>query len=426
MTTLDVIERTTDIRRRHHRHRFLGRLHTGEFRQTASYRRRIAPFATLSLGLDLQERHTTAHRRGSQNLPPREGDVVVFGQRPTGETAFDDWSIDILGAAPYLTSEITLGRLTVTPGLRFEPTLIEGNLRVPHPPSSVTPPVGYSRLDLARNPGPVGPLALAPNPRLALAFRLFPRLTLTAAGGIYGQPPDPEDMSPVFGNPSVGMLRAIHVSGGFSAKLRPTLTFEAIGFWKRLDDLVSRNALSSPPVGQSLTQDGRGRTYGLQVLLRQELLRGFFGWITYTLSRSVRWDHPDTASRLFDYDQTHVLGVLGSYDFGRGWEFGSRFRYATGAPRTPVIAPIDNATSGFPEPIFGAHNSIRIPAFYQFDARLEKAFVMKRNKLSLFLDVQNLTNRKNPEELVYNQNYTRRGTITGLPTLAIVGARMEF
>jgi hypothetical protein len=164
---------------------------------------------------------------------------------------------------------------------------------------------------------------------------------------------------------------------------------------------------------------------GVQVLLRQELFKGFFGWATYTLSRSERRDHPDQAYRLFDYDQTHVLALLASYDFGRGFVVGSRFRYSSGMPRTPVIGSY-LGWDGYYEPVFGAHNSIRIPAFYQLDIRAEKGFVMQRTKLSVFIDMQNITNRKNPEEIIYSQNYQQKGYITGLPILAVAGARLEF
>jgi hypothetical protein len=164
----------------------------------------------------------------------------------------------------------------------------------------------------------------------------------------------------------------------------------------------------------------------VQVLLRQELLKGFFGWLTYSYSRSERQDHVDLPYRLFDQDQTHVLALLASYDFGRGYEVGARFRYATGMPRTPVVGHYLNGLSGDYEPIFGAHNSIRIPSFYQLDVRAEKSFTMQRLKLSFFIDLQNVTNRKNPEEIIYSTDYTQKSYIVGLPTLAVAGLRLEL
>src|SRR5262249_8319906 len=157
-----------------------------------------------------------------------------------------------------------------------------------------------------------------------------------------------------------------------------TLTLEIVGFYKRLIDLAARNEDPSPPIAQSLTQDEIGRAYGGQVLLRQELVRGFFGWVTYSLSRSERKDHPATDWRVFDYDQTQVFSVLASYQLGRGWDAGARFRYTTGFPRTPVIGAYANVPSlQSSDPIFGEHNSIRIPSFYQLDARVERAFVFR-------------------------------------------------
>ena len=192
-------------------------------------------------------------------------------------------------------------------------------------------------------------------------------------------------------------------------------------------DLVSRNDAPTPPVADALTQDGIGRAYGGQLLLRQELLHGFFGWITYSLIRSERRDHPEHDWRLFDFDQTHVLGVVASYQLGHGWDVGSalplhhRLSAHAGLEPTSTTAPTTSTS-----PLFGAHNSIRIPAFYQLDARIEKAFVFRRVKLNVFLDVQNVTNRQNPEEIIYNYDFTVQSYITGFPTLAVLGARVEF
>jgi TonB family protein len=397
---------------------------TWQYALRGSLRRRVSSNAVLVVGVDAQGRDVQLSRHGSVNQPPREGDIVVFGEAPSSDLAFDNWKVQILSVAGFATLDLKLGNWTVTPGLRFEPTMVEGDHRLPL--SSITTPVGYSRLDAARNPVDVPVVRNLPNPRLQVTWRALPRLTLTSGAGVYGQPQDPEDMSPVFGNPSIGQSTAVHLTGGFSFKLRPTLTLETTGFYKKLYDLVSRSANPSPPVGQALTQDGTGRVRGLQLLLRQELTKGLFGWLTYSYSRSERQDHPGLAYRLFDQDQTHVLAVLASYDLGRGFEVGSRFRYATGMPRTPVIGHYLNNATGKDEPIFGAHNSIRIPAFYQLDVRAEKVFTMRRSKLSVYLDAQNLTNRENPEEIVYSEDFTSKSYLIGLPILAVAGARLEY
>ncbi len=396
--------------------------HTWQYALRTSYRRKLSPGFILSFGVDMQAHQVALTREGSPTLPPREGDVTVFGQVPPEDGGSDHWNVLLIDTAPYATAEITIGRLSLVPGLRFEPTLIEGDASLPSNGQGTSPPIGYARFDLPGNPGF---LSKAPNPRLAAAFHATRRLTLTFGGGIYGQPPNPADMSPAFGNPTINMSRALHVSGGVGYKITPTLSLEVVGFYKRLFDLVSRNLSPYPPVADALTQDGVGRSYGGQVLLRQELLRGFFGWVTYSLIRSERLDHPGEAWRLFDYDQTHVLAVLASYQIGHGWEAGARFRYTTGVPRTPVIGSYEVGPQEY-DPIFGAHNSIRIPAFYQLDVRLERSWVFRRTKLNVFLDVQNVTDRKNPEEIIYNTDYTTKGYITGLPTLAVLGARLEF
>jgi hypothetical protein len=244
--------------------------------------------------------------------------------------------------------------------------------------------------------------------------------------GIYHQAPDPTDLSAVFGNPTLGLERAFHVSGGGAYKLTGTLTAELVGFAKKIDGLASRSELATPPLAQALVQEGIGHVYGGQAMLRQELVRGFFGWVTYSLITSERKDHPDTGWRAFDYDQTHIVGVLASYDLGDGWQAGARFRYATGMPRTDVIGGYYDARDDHYEPLFGPHNAIRIPAFYQLDARLERTMVLARHRTNIFVDVQNVTNRKNPEEIIYNYDYTTRKYITGLPTLAVIGARVDL
>jgi len=406
---------------------------TYQYALRAAYRRKVGQSTTLAFGVDMQAQSSTLDRNGSLTLPAREGDPFVFGQPPRNDIASDHWNVLVVDTAPYAIAEINLGRLSLVPALPSAPVMIEGSPALPT--GGPAPPNGYASFSLPENPIDELPndrfsralkaLRYLPNPRIAAAFRATKKLTLTAGAGIYGQPPDPQDMSPVFGNPTIGVSRAAHLSAGFNYKLRPTLTLEIVGFYKRMWDLVSRNDVP-PPVADQLTQDEIGRAYGGQVLLRQELLRGFFGWITYSWTRSERRDHPNTDWRLFDFDQTQALGVVASYQLGHGWDLGTRFRYTTGFPRTPVVNSYQDSVTGQYNPIFGPYNSIRIPAFYQLDARIERAFVYPRVKMNVFLDVQNITDRQNPEEIIYNYNFTVKSYITGFPTLAVLGARVEF
>jgi hypothetical protein len=377
----------------------------------AGYRRRIARPAILSVGVDLVDAHTRVQRLGSLTIPSREGDLYAFGQPPGGDVAFADDRFHVLDAAPYVSAELRAGPLTLTPGLRIDALLVEGDHLVP--PIGATPVVGFSRFSWTIDP------------RLALAWRAHPRLLVSVAVGLYHQPPDAADLAARFGNPSLGPARALHAVAAGSLQLAPPLVAEVAGFYRQLDDLTSRSPLPSPPAGGALVQDGGGRAYGGQFLVRLASWRGLFGWLSYTASRSERRDHPTAATRLFDFDQTHVLTVVAGWQWRR-WELGARFRYTTGAPRTPVVGAFFDARDDRYEPLFGPQNSIRIPDFYQLDLRVERALVWSHATLRLYLDVQNVTWQRNPEEIAYSEDWSRRAYITGLPTLAILGARVLF
>jgi hypothetical protein len=230
----------------------------------------------------------------------------------------------------------------------------------------------------------------------------------------------------VFGNPNLGFSHATHYLAGASYRIIENLSAEATAFTSLSEDLAARSPLPSPATGEALLNTRQGRAYGAQILVRRELAHGFFGWITYSLIRSERKDSETSSWRLFDYDQTHVATAVASYELPLGFEVGTRLRYATGFPRTPVLGGYYNSRRDLYEPAFGAQNTIRIPAFIQADVRVSKRFMWPWGKLELYADVQNVTNRPNREDIVYNYNYTARNYITGLPTLAVVGGRFEW
>ena len=275
--------------------------------------------------------------------------------------------------------------------------------------------MGYSRLEFFVEP------------RLAAQFRLSTHFNLSAAAGLYRQPPDPVDLSAVFGNTSLGSSSGVHaVLGGTANLIDGELLIEGTTFFKTATGLVTRSALESPAVAQALVGTGEGRSYGAQLVVRPSGKHRLSGWISYSLIRSERRAGPDAQWRLFDFDQTHLLVVVASFELPWGFRVGARFRAATGYPRTPIVGAAFDARTDTFQPTRGAQNASRLPPFVQLDARLEKTGRWGPLAWSVYLDVINLTNTQNPEEVTYSFDYQQRKYLTGVPLLAVLGARIDL
>ncbi len=367
-----------------------------------------------AVGLDAEVLSSSLHRDGSIGAPPREGDVYVFGEPPPSEVNFDNWKTVVGSLAPYVEADASLldDTLHIVPGIRFEPYITSASKTVPTVGNN--PDVGTTHT------------VAEVEPRISIHYAFSPQISVKAAYGIYHQAPQPEDLSSVFGTPTLALSTAQHYLAGATFQPTQSLSIEVTGFLSQSQDLVVRSQEQSPLLAHALDQTGIGHAYGTQFLLRQQQVGRFFGWISYSILRSQRRDAPTLDWRLFDYDQSHVFTALGSYDLGNGFEAGLRFRFATGYPRTPVTGAYFDSQTNTWEPIFGAHNSIRIPPFASLDARFSKKFKWGRTSGEAYLDVQNVTNHSNPEEIVYNTNYTQRGYITGLPILPVFGVRVTW
>jgi hypothetical protein len=92
-----------------------------------------------------------------------------------------------------------------------------------------------------------------------------------------------------------------------------------------------------------------------------------------------------------------------------------------------VVGAIYNERVGQFEPVFGTHNSTRLPDFLQLDARVDRNFLLSDvSRLTVYLEVLNATNQSNGEEYFYNADYSQRRTITGIPIVGVLGIRVEI
>jgi hypothetical protein len=267
-------------------------------------------------------------------------------------------------------------------------------------------------------------LAFTPDPRATVQLQLADGATARLDAGRYHQARQASDTSAVFGSPQLGVEQAWHVTAAGQWR-SPPFAIEAAVYARWLDDLVARDLAVTPPLAEALTQGGTGRVLGAQLTARLVGWRGLTGWISYALGRSTRKDADTQPERLFDHDQTHGLIAVAGWELG-AWTLGGRVRFATGEPRTEVIGAVFDSRSGRFEPIRGAHNGARLPAFFAADVRAERRFALTGElRGAAYLEIQNLTGRANAEEIIYSADFSQRGYLTGLPLLAIGGVRIE-
>ena len=266
-------------------------------------------------------------------------------------------------------------------------------------------------------------------PRLSVRYAVNDALTLKGGVGVYHQEPTIDESNEAFGNPLLKAERAIHYSAGFELKALP-LSVDLTGFYKDLDHQVSETSATRIENGQQIPlrydNQGVGRVYGMELVLRREPSHRLSGWLAYTLSRSDRRDPGASGYRLFQYDQTHILTAVAMLRFGHNWQLGSRFRLASGNPFTPVVGAVIDLDSDVYKPTYGAKNSDRNPMFMQWDLRIDKTWVFDRFLLDAYLDVQNVTDRANVDESGYSLDYRTMKASTALPLYPILGLRVEM
>ncbi len=338
--------------------------------------------------------------------------------------------------------------------------------------------------------GLIGTSHLAPRLRMHLA--LAPTTTLQAAWGLFTQSPGFEkvmmsrDRVPLSEATNLSALRAeraTHYTLGLSHR-EASYRLEAAAYLKTMRALITPawtptlearahytgEAPRTDPTGYEryrssvleptpqLTNDGRGRAYGMEITLRKrkDPARRLSGWVSYAWSRSTRSqrltptvevEHP------FAYDRRHTLNAAGHLRLGTRWMLGASFRFGTGFPHTPPtgFTPIvvesgdgdarilTHSTTGTVrfQPQFGGPErryTARLPTYYRLDLRLAHTVDWSAVSGRFYVDVINATNRRNVLSYQYAavtdpakvRPVVYQQAIYMLPIVPSVGFRLRF
>jgi TonB family protein len=356
----------------------------------------------MRAGADVQFEHIVY----SLQVPVLEGiQYVPFpGAEPGTPLQQLDRVINGFDGALYGELDVKLGPLTVTPGVRASASRLHGQAR-----STVEP---------------------------RLWVRLVPSSELAFKGsvGLYTQPPDVTQMQPPpLGFPSLVHEKAFQASLGVERRLSQVVSIDLTGYYNRRYDLVVvPGAIIANPDGSvtrnGYANEGLGRAWGLEVLLRHEVTRQFFGWVAYTLNRSEARRAGDSPYVLTEFDQTHILTTVGNYRLPHGFEVGARFRYVTGRPTTPLQHRYDwyDADANRFASTFGEPFSARERPFHQLDLRVDKSFLFQSWTLGVYLDVQNVYNAGNVEARFNDYRFRTEYEVPGIPILPVLGVKGSF
>ena len=274
------------------------------------------------------------------------------------------------------------------------------------------------------------------DPRLRVLWEVTAKTTLKGGAGRHSQAPTARQLSPSSdGNPDLSSELAYQYSFGVKRVITEWLNVDLTGFYHHLTDLISGREdrfffySGPPPAGPFDTDpyanDGTGRTFGIEFLANVNT-DNTTGFLSATLSRSDRIKRPGAERTLFEYDQPLVLNALVSQKLPKRWRIGTRVRYGSGNPYTPVTNRIYNHDRREFIPVYGERDSGRLPPFFSLDIRIDKDYVFKKWTLTTYLDIQNATYSKNVETQGYSYDYREEEPTLSAPPLPAFGLRGEW
>jgi len=324
--------------------------------------------------------------------PPKEGDLdPSFTNDERIVAQLDEGDVIV---STYLQQEMVFGPFTLVPGvhLDYESVLQE----------------------------------YAVDPRATVRYRLFEPLTLKTGGGIYHRVPEVDEIIEPWGNSDLELERAFHAIGGFEWSITDSIVLDVQGYYKYLDHLVT--PVRDPESDQVYDNSAEGTVIGGEFLLRHNFGDRFFGWLSYSISRSLRNDGAGTPDRPFDMDQRHNLVAVASWEFAKGYRLGGRFQFTSGEPYTRVLGSVFNADTGTYLPVYEASkkNAYTRPPYHRFDLRFDKEWLFDAWVLSTYIDVRNVYLHANPVETIYNYDFGEQTHLTDIPILVSLGVTAEF
>ncbi len=252
-------------------------------------------------------------------------------------------------------------------------------------------------------------------PRIISRFRLTPESSFKASFAITNQ------FVHLAQNSANSLPLDIWVASTDQIKPQRGMQF-AVGYFRNFDDNkyefsaegYFRNFRNQIDYGENYVNDptanvesqfvfGAGNAYGVELFMRKR--KGDFnGWVSYTLSQSLRFFKDINEGRAYPavHNRPHDFSVVMNYRLNPRWEVSGIFVYTSGATYTPLRSIFFVESSA--NYIFGNRNSSRLNPYHRLDfsATLTPKPEYDGNfKSSWTFSIYNLYDRRNPLFIYY-------------------------
>lgn len=149
---------------------------------------------------------------------------------------------------------------------------------------------------------------------------------------------------------------------------------------------------------------GRGRAYGLELLLRKKTGR-LTGWIGYTLSRTELKIDGINGNQWYaaHQDRTHDISIVGIYELNKKWTLSGTFVYYTGSAVSFPSGKYE--ATGNTVFYYTERNGYRMPAYHRLDLAATKQLAHRKHFSSeLSIGLYNAYGQENAYSISFRQN----------------------
>lgn len=266
------------------------------------------------------------------------------------------------------------------------------------------------------------------SPRASAQVTLLHDFYLNMSYGIFYQTPSYVWLVSNAVNRNLEDIRADHYVAGLEYIIMPDLKASVEVYYKKYDKypvsttrpyfILSNSGGSFDNQNdfglEPLVSAGTGNSRGVEFYIQKTLSNNYYFNINLSLF-NAKYKSLDGIERSSDFDNKVLFTAFGGYQLKNNWTVAGKFRYAGGRPYTP-INPVDGTQ------LVSEYNSARLPDYYSLDIRVEKKWNFAKWTLNTYIDIQDITGRKNVTAYKWNK-FTRtietQNSIGVLPTIGI-------